>query len=179
MPPNPRTQPRSPTPHFAQIEQLLGALAEEIRLLADVSRITAELRALIVKNEIGSIEQHVAQHQQLLQALAERGTRRTTALQEIAVRFDLKADDITVRGLAQAVGGELGQRLEAAADEINQFGEQIARTNRQNAAMVVQSADLTREVIQVLTNSDPGGNSYNAGGNRHDAVGRSMIELNG
>ncbi len=179
MPPSTRPPTRHSVPHAAQIDQLLNSLSEESRLLAEVSRLVGDLRARIAKNEITSLEQQIAQHQELIQSLARRGKQRSSALQELAVLFDLKADDITVRGLAKAVGGELGRRLNSAADELHEHGHQIARLNRQNAAMIVQSADLTREVIQVLTNSDPGGNSYDAGGDRQDAVGRSMIELNG
>lgn len=174
-----RSPTRSASPHAAQIERLLAACSEETRLLKEVVQAVSDLRVQIVKNEIGSIEQRVGEHQRLLATIAQHGADRVRALQELAVRFDLKSDDTTVRGLAKTVGGELGQRLNSAADDLQRLGSDVARINRQNAALIVQSADLTREVIQVLTHSDPGGNSYDAGGDRQDAVGRSMIELDG
>lgn len=169
----------SKSPHATAVEALIGKLSDEVRLLSQVEQVVSDLRAAIRRNEIDSLEQRVAQHQQLLTSIAQRATDRVQTLQELAVRFDLKSDEVTVRTLSEAVGGELGQRLNAVADELQTRGREVARVNRLNAAMIVQSADLTREVIQVLTNSDPGGNSYDAGGSRQDAVGRSMVELNG
>ena len=174
-----RLASKSSAPHAAAIDQFLKDLAEEAALLQQLVQIVTDLRAQIAKNQIESLEDRIAVHQKVVQQLAQRSTRRVQTLQEIAVRFDLKSDDITIRALSEAIGGELGKRLDAAADELQRHGREIARLNRQNAAMIVQSADLTREVIQVLTNSDPGGNSYDAGGGRQDAVGRSMVELDG
>ncbi len=58
-----RSPTRAASPHAAQIERLLAVCSDESRLLKDIVQAVSNLRSQIVQNEIGSIEQRVAEHQ--------------------------------------------------------------------------------------------------------------------
>lgn len=162
-----------------QWSQLLTNLGEEERQLGEVVRIVREFRRLLTLNQLEEFEARVSQYGQTMAACQSLRTERTCLLQEIADQFDLKGDRVSLRAISEVVGGDEGQQLQAVCDRLKQLGEEAAKFNLHNAAIVVQSTGIARDVLQRLTNSESGGDCYDAEGSRQDGVSGSMISLDG
>jgi hypothetical protein len=172
-----RIQSRASAP--GPLQPLLAALAEEERNLLEIVRITQEFRRLLAINRTDELEARVRDYERTTNQARALTAQREPLQQEMFERFDLKGDSVTLRDLAARVGGEQGRQLTEICERLRSHGDEIARANRHNSAIVVLSADLSKEVIQALTHTKPGGDSYGAGGERQDALNGSMIELNG
>ena len=84
-----------------------------------------------------------------------------------------------MQNVAEALPRKEAEQLMHSRDRMRRLSEQVVRINNQNAAMVQQSVELTRQVLAALTTDGTGGNSYTATGTKQDAVGHSIFDVGG
>ncbi len=145
--------------HLREEEQTLAVLlvaVREIRLALlnrDGERLTQALQAEVDSFQMGELM---------------RG-KRAALRQQLAERLQESAEEITLSSLERVVSAETRGELAKCRQRLQEMSDELMRLNRQNAAMIQQTLDLTERIVGQLTGSGPHFTSYNSTGQTESA----------
>ena len=159
------------------LEMLRSHLNTECQILAATAETLDRICQLLIQNRGDDLEQLAGERAGLLAESSRLAGRRAEFLQELARRFDLVQEGVTLGAVAEAAGSSATWLAERRT-RLRVLIEQNSRLSRLVTAIVVNSADRAREIVRRLTNSEAG-DSYDADGIRQDASGGFMFDLDG
>jgi len=155
--------------HIKREESVLESLLESLR----------EVRSALLKNDVDALGAALERQDEATQASEQIRGKRSEILQHAANSLGLPLESLTLKILADSVGGKAGQTLHNLRQRLTKMSTEVDRLNRANAAMLNQAVDLTRQVLAELTQSDMVCDRYDATGERETPVSGPIIEMGG
>lgn len=145
--------------HLREEEQTLAVLLVAVReirhalLNRDGERLTQALQAEVDSFQMGELMRD----------------KRAALRQQLAERLHESAEEITLSSLERVVSAETRGELAKCRQRLQEMSDELLRLNRQNAAMIQQTLDLTERIVGQLTGNGPHFTSYNATGQSESA----------
>ena len=155
-----------PTAHDAR---LLAHLREEEQTLAILLVAVREIRQSLITRDGERLTQALQTEADGFEMGQAMRTKRMLFRQEMAARLQIAPEDITLSRLGECASAETRSELAPCRQRLQEMSEELARLNRQNAAMVQQTLNLTARIVGQLTGSEPHFTSYNATGESESA----------
>ena len=162
------------------VKALIQNLEQEESVLNQTLDALLESRKALVDNDLDNFSRSLENQTAIANQADESRVKRSQILQDLAISLDKDAESLTLQTVAEALPAPECEWLMSCRDRLSKLTSEAQRLNGQNAVMVHQSVELTRQILTELTRDGVGGgDSYDATGARQDATGRSIIELGG
>ncbi|MBW3539805.1 MAG: flagellar protein FlgN [Planctomycetes bacterium] len=160
-------------------QAFIDHMRQEEEVLSDTLVTLRDVRAALLKNDLDRFSRALERQVDITRTTEELREKRARLLQDFARSFDQEGEAITLRSVAEALPERESEWLFDCRDRLLEMAEEAQRLNSQNAAMVHQSVEITRQVLAALTTDGASGESYDSAGARQESVGHSLIEMGG
>lgn len=148
----------------AEEVRILSHLENEENVLAIFLSVARELRQALTWRDGERLTQALEAEADSLQMGNELRDKRAAFRAELAVLLSIPSDEVTLSRLMDHVSPESRATLASTRQRLQETSEDLARLNRQNAAMIQQTLDLTERIVGQLTGGGPHFSGYNAHG---------------
>lgn len=155
--------------HIRHAELALDSLVESLR----------DVRSALLKNDLDKLPVALARQTEATQACEAIRRQRGEILRHTGTSSGSRPESHTFTQLGASLGGEASQSLDRLRQRATQVSVEVEQLNRANAAMIHQALDLTRQVLAALTQTDSGGDRYDASGERERPMSSPLIEMDG
>ncbi|MBI5756899.1 MAG: flagellar export chaperone FlgN, partial [Planctomycetales bacterium] len=98
---------------------------------------------------------------------------------ELAVELRVPPEHVTLQALYECTTGEPSAEIRRFRRRFAEISAEVSRLNRQNAAIIRQSLDVTTAILGQLTGTTPDAESYNAAGARDETRFGSVVQWGG
>lgn len=140
--------------HLQNEEQSLAVLLLSVR----------EIRQALIARDGERLTRALESEADSLQLGEVMREKRAAFRRELAEQLRIAPEEITLSRLDGCVSEASRGELSATRQRLREMSEELARLNRQNAAMIQQTLDLTERIVGQLTGNGPHFTSYNAHG---------------
>lgn len=151
-----------PTP--ASDARIRAHLQDEEQTLAVLLLSVREIRQALIARDGERLTRALESEADSLQLGEFMREKRTAFRRELAEQLRVAPEEITLSRLDGCVSESSRGELSATRQRLREMSEELARLNRQNAAMIQQTLDLTERIVGQLTGNGPHFTSYNAHG---------------
>ncbi|TXT27399.1 MAG: hypothetical protein FD138_2756 [Planctomycetota bacterium] len=149
------------TDHDARI---ISHLRDEEQTLAILLVAVREIRQALLNRDGERLTQALEAEADSFQMGEVMRDKRATLRQDMAARLHIAPEAVTLSRLERCVSAEASGELEKCRQRLQQMSDELLRLNRQNAAMIQQTLDLTERIVSQLTGGGPHFTSYSATG---------------
>ena len=157
-------------------QRLMKVLAEEERIYEKLLGLFQSQRQAIIGGHVDELYSIVGKEEQLVRRIEELEAERLATVEALAKRLNLASAGLTVSELAQMLAEAEAAQFTQMQRRIFSKIDELAHTNRRNAALIKSSLDLISAAIQNLMGAYPGGALYNGEGKpQGTATGHSRI----
>ena len=132
------------------IKGLETALADEIRLEADLLAVGLRKREALVRLDVPAVEQANSREQALLGAIGHAAERRLRRTAETARLLGVPEAEASVTRVAERAGEPWQAALTAQALELRKTLGEVARVNRANRTLTEQSLEYVKRFFRIL-----------------------------
>jgi len=160
-------------------QRILSHLHDEEQTLSVLLLAVGEIRQALFTRDGERLTEALhaeADSYQLGEAMRER---RTLFRQEMATLLQIDPEEITLSRIDSCVPIELRDEVAASRHRLQEMSDELLRLNRQNAAMIQQTLQLTERIVSQLTGGGPHFTSYNANGRNEPARVGSVLHWGG
>lgn len=160
-------------------QRILSHLREEEETLSVLLLAVGEIRQALFTRDgerLTEALQAEAGSYRLGEAMRER---RTLFREEMAAFLQISPGEITLSRIDSCVPAELRDEVSACRARLQEMSDELLRLNRQNAAMIQQTLQLTERIVSQLTGGGPHFTSYNANGRNEPARVGSVLHWGG
>lgn len=155
-------------------------LDAEEAAVRDLLKTLRDIRQALLKHDLDGFTAALERQAKAAQAAESLRANRDKLFPELARVMGIAAGQgVTLRQIAERLPEGAAAWVQRRREQLREMALDMDRLNRQNAAMVQQSIELTRQVMGALTRQSPGGTGYDAYGSRQEAVGKSIFDLGG
>lgn len=181
----------SASPPFSTLAGRLQVHLEcEVQTLQEAVTTLAAVRHALLGSDSATLTEALEQQALAVQNSEAARARQRQLTQEIAETFDKSSQTDRAShggavqlGAVQMLGPHLPPEQAAVLGDLRTQLLQLTATaqklNRQNASLLVQSAELNREILATLTAASSSCDGYAADGSRDSVLGQSIIEVGG
>lgn len=171
----------SPTEHqlLEQEALLLAHLRDEEQTLEALIVSVGEVRDALITRDGERLTAALQAEAECLQLGDTMRTKRANFRKELAASLNVAVEQITLSQLSLWVSSECRAELAHFRDRLTEMSAELSRLNRQNAAMIRQSLDLTQRIIGQLTGTGPHFASYNAAGRSENSQTGPVLQWGG
>ena len=160
-------------------ERVLQHLREEEAALVGMLESVQAVRQSLISRDDEALTKSLAQEGQHLQRAEEIRERRQHLRGEIAAELGISAEHVTLHKLCECTLGELCADITRFRQRLAEMSAEVSRLNRQNAALIRQSLDITTAILGQLTGTPPDADCYNAAGVREETRFGSVVQWGG
>lgn len=157
------------TEHLRDEEQTLAILLVAVR----------EIRQALLNRDGERLTQALQAEADSFQMGAEMRERRVVFRQQMAERLQIDPAEVTFSRLEGCVSEETRGELAKIRKRLEEMSDELLRLNRQNAAMIQQTLDLTERIVGSLTGSGPHFTGYNATGRSETTHSGPVVQWGG
>ncbi len=159
-------------------DRVLSHLREEEQTLAVLLLAVGEIRQALFTRDGERLTQALqaeADSYQIGEAMREK---RVTFREEMATLLQIAPEEVTLSRIDRCVPDEARHEVSASRQRLQEMSDELLRLNRQNAAMIQQTLQLTERIVSQLTGG-PHFTSYNANGRNEPAHVSSVLHWGG
>lgn len=160
-------------------ERVLQHLHDEVAALTAMLECVQNVRQALISHDGEALTKSLAQEGQYLQRAEEVRERRQHLRDEIAVELGILPEHVTLHKLCECTTGESCAEITRYRQRLAEMTAEANRLNRQNAALIRQSLDITKAIIGQLTGSAPDADCYNSAGVREETRFGSVVQWGG
>ncbi len=154
-------------------------MQQEEATLTETLATLHETRKSLLDNNLKAFTDSVRHQAKAADTAAELRATRTQMMQVLSVSLDIPHAELTLKRIGQELPESAAQWIGQCRQRLRAMAEEAQRVNYQNALMIRQSVDLTRNVLSQLTKDEDSGDTYNSAGAKQDPLGDPLIELGG
>jgi hypothetical protein len=119
-------------------------------------------------------------HEAVILQAAEGVKQRRQELRNLLAReLRIRPDEVTLTRIIDSTEGGLRDEIERKRKTLSEMSIEMNKLNQQNAAMIRQSAELTRGIISRLTGTPQVSGSYNSHGGLDVPPPKSLVQWGG
>jgi flagellar biosynthesis/type III secretory pathway chaperone len=160
-------------------ERVLTHLREEEQTLAVLLLAVGEIRQALFTRDGERLTQALQAEAESYQVGEAMRQRRTLFREEMAASLQIAPEEVTLSRIDSCVPDELRDEVSAGRQRLQDMSDELLRLNRQNAAMIQQTLQLTERIVNQLTGGGPHFTSYNANGHSEPAHVNSVLHWGG
>ena len=149
--------------------RIIAHLREEEQTLAVLLVAVREIRHALLNRDGERLTQALQSEADSFQMGELMRDKRNKLRQQLAEWLPAAAEDVTLSSLERAVSAETRGELAKCRQRLQEMSDELLRLNRQNAAMIQQTLELTARIVGQLTGGGPHFTSYNAIGQSESA----------
>lgn len=150
-----------------QIEGLLRILDRQLVKYTELLEVARSLQKALIKNDISSFEEFLKKEHLLLAEVGRLEEERLSALQELASRFSVSLEELSVSKLASMVSGEFQPVLLEFQTAMTQVLAELKEVNACNADLLQQAVEYISFSFNVITGLNSQHN-YSVSGEEHN-----------
>ena len=160
------------------MEELISVLQEETKIYEDLLVVSDEKTAVIVKNDIGKLQEIVDKEQETIDVITALERKREEIVRSIAMVVNRKPDTLTVAEIIRMLDKQPQEQNELAAvhKQIRSVVERLQQMNHHNRELLERSLEMTEFNINLLQsmNQAPETANYNMGAYSGSQMGASQ-----
>lgn len=160
------------------MEELISVLQEETKIYEDLLVVSDEKTAVIVKNDIGKLQEIVDKEQETIDVITALERKREEIVRSIAMVVNRKPDTLTVAEIIRMLDKQPQEQKELAAvhKQIRSVVERLQQMNHHNRELLERSLEMTEFNINLLQsmNQAPETANYNMGAYSGSQMGASQ-----
>ena len=160
------------------MEELISVLQEETKIYEDLLVVSDEKTAVIVKNDIGKLQEIVDKEQATIDVITALERKREEIVRSIAMVVNRKPDTLTVAEIIRMLDKQPQEQKELAAvhKQIRSVVERLQQMNHHNRELLERSLEMTEFNINLLQsmNQAPETANYNMGAYSGSQMGASQ-----
>ena len=160
-------------------DRVLAHLREEEQTLAVLLLAVGEIRQALFTRDGERLTQALQAETDSYQLGEVMRERRTLFREEMANLLQIAPEEITLSRIDSCVPDEARPEVAACRQRLQEMSDELLRLNRQNAAMIQQTLQLTERIVSQLTGGGPHFTSYNANGRNEPARVGSVLHWGG
>ena len=160
-------------------ERVLSHLREEEQTLAVLLLAVGEIRQALFTRDGERLTQALQAEAESYQVGEAMRERRTTFREEMAALLQIVPEEVTLSRIDSCVPDAVRDEVSACRQRLQEMSDELLRLNRQNAAMIQQTLQLTERIVNQLTGGGPHFTSYNANGRNESARVGSVLHWGG
>ena len=160
------------------MEELISVLQEETKIYEDLLVVSDEKTVVIVKNDIGKLQEIVDKEQETIDVITALERKREEIVRSIAMVVNRKPDTLTVAEIIRMLDKQPQEQKELAAvhKQIRSVVERLQQMNHHNRELLERSLEMTEFNINLLQsmNQAPETANYNMGAYSGSQMGASQ-----
>ncbi len=149
-------------------EELARELATLVNQQVDhLRKLEATLRqqqTAVIGRDVEAVLASLAEQTAVLDKLRTADEQRTRVLTQLSAGLGLEAGKATLRDLAGALGGTLGQELESLSTTGREALAIVTRVNNDNRRLIEQSLEFIETMLAAASGRAPAAPTYQASG---------------
>lgn len=149
------------------MEELVSVLQEETKIYEDLLVVSDEKTAVIVKNDIGKLQEIVDKEQETIDVITALERKREEIVRNIAMVVNRKPDTLTVADIIRMLDKQpqVQKELAVVHKQIRSVVERLQQMNHHNRELLERSLEMTEFNINLLQsmNQAPETANYNMG----------------
>ncbi len=149
--------------------RIISHLREEEQTLAILLVAVREIRHALMNRDGERLTQALQAEAESFQMGELMRDKRATLRRQLAEQLQMPADEVTLSSLESVVSIGTRGKLAKCRQRLQEMSDELLRLNRQNAAMIQQTLELTERIVGQLTGSGPHFTSYSATGQSESA----------
>lgn len=134
-----------------QIEGLLRILDRQLVKYTELLKVAKGLQKALIKNDITAFEEYLKREHLLLSEVGRLEEERLSALQELASRFSVSMEELSVSKLVSIVPGEFRLVLTEFQNAMTQVLTDLKEVNACNADLLQQAVEYISFSFNVIT----------------------------
>ncbi len=152
-----------------QDTRIISHLREEEQTLSVLLVAVREIRQALMNRDGERLTQALEAEADSFHMGEVMRDKRAILRREMGSRLNIAPDEVTLSRLDGYVSSESRGELLRCRQRLQEMSEELLRLNRQNAAMIQQTLDLTERIVGQITGGGPHFTSYNATGQSESA----------
>lgn len=134
-----------------QIEGLLRILDRQLAKYTELLEVARGLQKALIKNDITAFEEYLKQEHLLLAEVGKLEEERLSALRDLASRFSVSLEELSVSKLAALVPQEFRQVLTDYQNAMTGVLSELKDVNANNADLLQQAVEYISFSFNVIT----------------------------
>lgn len=156
----------------ALVRELATLVKGQVAQLRELEAVLSAQQAAVAARDVDAIVATLGDQTERLEILRQSDAERTRVLALLGSALGVQAGALTLRQLATALGGPLGEELETLSSDGREALAIVGRVNSDNRRLIQESLDFVESMLAALAGRAPAKPTYQESG----GLARSQVD---